>query len=519
MNLVGIDKAELAHALNEPGELEKYVTKMDGYITAINLCGPRRVKRTDIDTYNTQIVSAKVNQMKMTENVKIFWPAPVLRRFKKQLPPASKLIKAKVAGKQLMGILLCAQEHGFPMGTYRMENVCIDELSKNTNIGDTANEWKEGQMQIRSEAARAKVPGVSVGKRNGETLKTEAEVKRHKKTDSYSSLSVDFMDSVAWPLIQRNEGQVAETATPTKKPQSEGAALGGDGAAREPRSVQSSVKKTKKTEQRLKANSCAEQVLAECKQVFDKMQKSQEFKSIPNTMVAHCSTKVKARLQTLLKYYGYHPSDEGDDDGEGNEVVSYAHKGMEHVANLRECERKLNALSPLVAALNATKGSDGGYENLVERLKQVQLVFDGESMCSYPAEIALKRACKEHAESGDFIGFAAALEFSTSDLEAEASVLSLVPGNELKATLQRTNIQKHLHNVLRSADDKSLERALLFLRALRTIEIVPSTVKDVLQSELDALHTCLQFAVDPGGKIQVTEITSARSNLRKEGGI
>jgi len=59
----------------------------------------------------------------------------------------------------------------------------------------------------------------------------------------------------------------------------------------------------------------------------------------------------------------------------------------------------------------------------------------------------------------------------------------------------------------------------LFLRALRTIEIVPSTVKDVLQSELDALHTCLQFAMDPGGKIQVTEITSARSNLRKEGGI
>ena len=51
------------------------------------------------------------------------------------------------------------------MGTYRMENVFIDELSKHIKIGDAADEWEENQMQQRYEAARAKVLGVSVGKR------------------------------------------------------------------------------------------------------------------------------------------------------------------------------------------------------------------------------------------------------------------------------------------------------------------------------------------------------------------
>jgi hypothetical protein len=86
-------------------------------------------------------------------------------------------------------------------------------------------------MQIRYEAARAKVPGVSVGKRrpndkqDGETLKIEApDVKRHKNTHSVSD--VDFMALVAGPSIQRlkkmdtddeKEGEVAETTKPKTK--------------------------------------------------------------------------------------------------------------------------------------------------------------------------------------------------------------------------------------------------------------------------------------------------------------
>jgi hypothetical protein len=152
----------------------------------------------------------------------------------------------------------------------------------------------------------------------------------------------------------------------------------------------------------------------------------------------------------------------------------------------------------------------------MQRLKEVQLVFDGASMCSYPFEIALKRACKEHAESGDFANFAAALESSTSGLAAERSLLSLVPGNELKFTLQEKHIHQHLHNILQSPDEKSRERSLSFLSTLQTIEIVPNAGKDVLQSELKALRTCLQCAMDPSDEIQPTEVRSAISNLTKE---
>ena len=52
------------------------MTKIDGYVTG-------RVRKTDVDKYNIQIVSREVNQWKMTDNLRIFWPASVYKRLKK----------------------------------------------------------------------------------------------------------------------------------------------------------------------------------------------------------------------------------------------------------------------------------------------------------------------------------------------------------------------------------------------------------------------------------------------------
>jgi hypothetical protein len=187
--------------------LDQYLTTLDGYITAYNTNANGRVYKKDVDKYNTQIFSASINQMKMTKNLGIFWPTEIYKSKKNTDPPKAKLIKAKVEGKLMTGIVLDENEHGYPINTYRMENVCIDEVSRQTKIGDTADEWEENQMDRRYMAAQGKVLGVSVCKRrpndkeDGETLKIEApEVKRPKNTDSDSD--VDFMALVPGPSIQ-----------------------------------------------------------------------------------------------------------------------------------------------------------------------------------------------------------------------------------------------------------------------------------------------------------------------------
>jgi hypothetical protein len=99
IHIADLDKTDLAESLKQPGELDQYVTKVDGDITPYNTNANGRVYKKDIDKYNTQIFSAAINEMKMTKNLWILWP--IYKSIKKTDPPKAKVIKAKVEGKQV----------------------------------------------------------------------------------------------------------------------------------------------------------------------------------------------------------------------------------------------------------------------------------------------------------------------------------------------------------------------------------------------------------------------------------
>jgi hypothetical protein len=115
--------ATIAETLRDSAEEHAaYMRGLASYEAAFNESASGRVKSADIDRYEVKVKAKTKVQLKLTQNLGIFWPRDLYKKLKHAEPEKGKLVKARIGETTYLGVVLDEAVHGYPMGAYRMEN-------------------------------------------------------------------------------------------------------------------------------------------------------------------------------------------------------------------------------------------------------------------------------------------------------------------------------------------------------------------------------------------------------------
>lgn len=435
-------------------------------------------------------------------------------------PPKDKLVRAKVGSRNVIGVVLDEMEHGYPAGTFRMENVVIDEVSKSRILGESDKEWREGQTEEAYQKTRDNVLSIGHGKRKAEDeeikLKGMPPPKRVRKHDSDSS--VDFLNFLPTPGGLKfpktaDDGEGADDEETKPRQRKRPAPLNPDSSEAKRAKVQKGKKPAKvqaQLDKQLREVQSAEQVVLEANQLIQCATSSvSSFRTLTEASVNTTLKKMNTRLKPeLLEIYTYVPSDTEELEGE---VPDFAPRGIEALSNLTSLQDKVKVIIPVVQAMNATKEPYSTAFHLQSVIQAARNVIDDFSC--YPMEVLLRRACKEATDKKDWAGLALILDSEEPLTDDVINIHACIPNAEIRAALQEKQITMTVHSTLRGADADAKSKSLALVTALSAIATEPSVRG--LGHEINLLAQCLKVASDPALVVDVEELKKAKDTLKK----